>query len=169
MTDVFSWWSWRPGIAPIRALLVGLPLLLLACVFLATGIYELFSILIADVSPPTHQSGAAAILAILIGLVLLPYPFFLTFGGWHDLRGQKQTITGNIIALRSTATDILRQGRPARPGISSRGGRAWYGMALQPFEMHEPYEQKQATEVVVFRLTDDLYRNLREGITVQVE
>lgn len=172
MAGTFSWWNWRPGMSPIRALLAGLPLLLLSCAFLATGL----SILISGITLPasTHHSGTAGILAILLGLLLLPFALYLTFGGWHDLRQQKQTITGKVIALRTTATNILRQGRVARPGMTARLGQAWYGMALQPLEPLElpglPEQPEQAIRqpVVVFRLTEDQYRDMREGMCVQV-
>ena len=161
----FSWWSWRPGISPIRALLIGLPLLMLALAFDAAGLYMLVSSVIDAVSTPTRHSGSAGIFAILISLLMLPYALFLTFGGWHDLRGQKQTVTGNIIARRTTATNILQQGRPARPGISTRLARAWYGVALLPIK---PPEQATQQQVVIFRLSEDHYRDLREGVFVQV-
>lgn len=53
----FTWWSWRPGIRPHRALLIGVPLLLVGVFFAATGIYALVSILIDSNSPPAHVPG----------------------------------------------------------------------------------------------------------------
>ncbi len=147
----FSWWTWRPGIAPIHALLTGLPLLLLASLLLAVGLYTLISGIIGS------------IVLLLIGSLLLPYPLFLTFGGWHDLRGGKRTMTGKVVARRTTATNVIRQGRSAHPGMTHRIGRPWYGMALQPLETDD------LLPVMVFRLTEEQYGDLREGDLVRLE
>ena len=48
----FSWWSWRLGIRPRRALLLGVSLLLVGMLFLCIGIYALVSILLDSNSPP---------------------------------------------------------------------------------------------------------------------
>lgn len=53
----FTWWSWRPGISPRRALLLGVPLLLLGMLFICAGVYALVSILIDSNSPPTRVAG----------------------------------------------------------------------------------------------------------------
>ncbi|MGH2494112.1 MAG: hypothetical protein ACRDIV_05350 [Ktedonobacteraceae bacterium] len=53
----FSWWSWRPGIRPGRALLLGVPLLFLAFFFVLAGIYSLVSIIIDSNAPPTRIAG----------------------------------------------------------------------------------------------------------------
>lgn len=240
----FSWWTWRPGLAPIQALFIGLPLLLLASLLFATGLYVLIFGIIDGVSPPIQMSGVAigytsssldnlprltirldqpretkeittavspstsraihvgdgvtldysqhlhslyelgdggrrydlpggsasgnlpgSILLLLIASLLLPYPLFLTFGGWHDLRGGKYSLTGKVVALRSTATNVIRQGGSPRPGVTARIGRAWYGMAMRPLELLEPPFHQQ---ILIFRLNEDLYRDLREGEIVRV-
>lgn len=53
----FSWWSWRPGIRPQRALLIGVPLLLVGVFFICAGIYALLSILLDSNSLPTRTPG----------------------------------------------------------------------------------------------------------------
>jgi len=173
----FSWWTWRPGIAPIQALLIGLPLILLASLLLAVGLYTLILGIIDGATPPTQLSGVAisyssssasgnlpgSILLLLIGSLLLPYPLFLTFGGWHDLRAGKKTMTGKVVARRTTATNVIRQGRSAHPGMTHRMGRPWYGMALQPLETDD------RQQVMVFRLTEEQYGELREGKLVRLE
>lgn len=53
----FTWWSWRPGIRPRRALLLGLPLLLIGVFFVCAGIYALVSILLDSNSLPTRVPG----------------------------------------------------------------------------------------------------------------
>ncbi len=73
-------------------------------------------------------------------------------------------MTGKV-ALHTTATNVIRQGRPARPGVTRRIGRAWYGLALQPLESPEPHTQQH---IVVFRLNEELYRDLREGMLVRL-
>jgi hypothetical protein len=52
-----SWWSWRPGIRPGRALLIGIPLALVGVFFIVAGIYSVISILIDSNSPPTRVPG----------------------------------------------------------------------------------------------------------------
>lgn len=176
----FSWWSWRPGMAPISAVLSGLPLLLLACALITTGIYTLAAGIAAGPSAPAHLSGEASthagsfyslpgsIILFLLGALILPYALFLTFGGWHDLRGQQQAISGRILALRTTAKNVIRQGRPARPGVTAGIARAWYGMALQPLEPLESTGPAGRRRVMIFRLSEERYRDLREGEFVQV-
>ena len=53
----FSWWSWRPGIRPGRALLIGIPLICVGFFFILAGIYSLISIIIDSNSPPTRIPG----------------------------------------------------------------------------------------------------------------
>ena len=53
----FSWWSWRPGIRPHRALLIGVPVLLVGMLFTCAAIYALVSILLDSNSPPTRVPG----------------------------------------------------------------------------------------------------------------
>src|SRR5579859_461361 len=53
----FSWWSWRPGIRPSQALLIGIPLLLVGLFFISAGIYALVSILLDSNSLLTRVPG----------------------------------------------------------------------------------------------------------------
>jgi hypothetical protein len=53
----FTWWSWRPGIRPGRALFIGVLLLLVGLFFIIAGIYSLVSILIDSNSLPTRIPG----------------------------------------------------------------------------------------------------------------
>ncbi len=53
----FSWWSWRPGIRPRRALLIGLPLMCVGLFFILAGVYFLISIIIDSTSPPIRIPG----------------------------------------------------------------------------------------------------------------
>lgn len=53
----FSWWSWRPGIRPRRALLIGIPLLLVGMLFICAGLYALVSILYDSNAPSIRVQG----------------------------------------------------------------------------------------------------------------
>lgn len=53
----FSWWNWRPGISPRRALLIGVPVLLVGMLFIGAALYALVSILLDSNSPPTRVPG----------------------------------------------------------------------------------------------------------------
>ena len=55
--DAISWWSWRPGICPGRALLIGMSLALVGLFFILAGIYSVISVLIDSNSPPTRVPG----------------------------------------------------------------------------------------------------------------
>ena len=149
--------------------------MLLASLLLIVGLYTLILGILGGASPHTQLRGAlpGSSLLLLIGAVMLPYPLFLIYGGWHDLRGEQRSMTGRVVALRTTAPDILRQGRPAHPGVTPHMARAWYGVALLPPEPPEPSRPLEAAErshgpVVVFRLGEELYRDLREGELVRV-
>lgn len=50
--NAITWWSWRPGIKPRNALLIGLPLTLLACFLTSVGLYTLLFGIIDSYSPP---------------------------------------------------------------------------------------------------------------------
>lgn len=53
----FTWWSWRPGIRPRRALLLGILLLLIGVFFVCAGIYALISILLDSNALPARVPG----------------------------------------------------------------------------------------------------------------
>lgn len=53
----FSWWSWRPGIRPGRALLFGIMLVFVGFFFTLAGVYSLISIIVDSTSPPTRVPG----------------------------------------------------------------------------------------------------------------
>jgi hypothetical protein len=58
--DSFSWWSWRPGIRPGRALLIGIPLVFVGFFFILAGTYSLISIISDSNSPPIRIAGVVA-------------------------------------------------------------------------------------------------------------
>ena len=53
----FSWWSWRPGIKPGHALLIGIPLMFVGFFFILAGIYSMISIISDSNSPPIRIPG----------------------------------------------------------------------------------------------------------------
>lgn len=160
----FAWWSWRPGMSPFAALLIGLPLMLLASACTLTGLYTLVTGIVDSLAPRLQQAGATnlpgALFLFLFGCLLLPYPLFLTFGGWHDLRRPLETMTGNVVGLHTT-----QRGRMARPGLTPRGARAWHGIALQPLNALAPYPGRH---VPIFHLAEEHYRLLKVGDIVRV-
>ena len=50
--SAITWWSWRPGIKPRNAFIIGAPLTLLACFFICVGLYALLFGIIDSYSPP---------------------------------------------------------------------------------------------------------------------
>ncbi len=232
-----SWWSWRPGMRPGNALLLGIPLIFLALLLLLLGAITLSAGIEDSSSPPlqipatvvgrtlnkstnqaqltlrlqktagildkatftltddraiplhasvivsfsprlhvayaleyagqryTLQGASAAgnlpgaIVFMLLGLLLLPYPALLVHWGWRDLliaryeRGRLSTIKGRIVALRETT-------RSRQPGFAGRGARLWYGIALQPDE--EPQK------IHTFSISEETYRSLQKGTLVRI-
>jgi hypothetical protein len=55
--DSFSWWSWRPGIKPVHALLIGIPLMCVGFFFILAGVYSTTSIISDSNSPPFRIPG----------------------------------------------------------------------------------------------------------------
>jgi hypothetical protein len=53
----FSWWSWRPGIRPGLALLIGGPLTMLALLLLALGMFTLIGGILDSSAPPLQLRG----------------------------------------------------------------------------------------------------------------
>ena len=56
--SAITWWSWRPGIKPRNAFIIGAPLTLLACFFIGVGLYTLLFGIIDSYSPPLTNSRA---------------------------------------------------------------------------------------------------------------
>jgi hypothetical protein len=52
-----SWWSWRPGIQPRNALLLGVPLTLITLLMVLLGMFTLIAGLEDSTSPPLHVPG----------------------------------------------------------------------------------------------------------------
>ncbi len=236
-TAPISWWSWRPGMRPGNALLLGIPLTFLALLLLLLGLIAVSTGIEDSSSPPlqvpativgrtlnksTHQAqltlhlqktagipaqamftlsddhaiplhapvtvsfsphlhvayaleyagrryalqGASAtgnlpgaIIFMLLGLLLLPYPVLLVHWGWRDLliarydRERLSTIKGRIVALRETT-------RSRQPGFAGRGARLWYGIALQSDE--------ETQKIHTFSISEETYRPLQKGALVRI-
>lgn len=56
-TSAISWWSWRPGIKPHTALLLGASITCIAFLFAAIGLISLVLAILDSVSPPLHIPG----------------------------------------------------------------------------------------------------------------
>jgi hypothetical protein len=52
-----SWWSWRPGIQPRNALLLGIPLTLITLLMVLLGMFTLIAGIADSTSPPLHVPG----------------------------------------------------------------------------------------------------------------
>ncbi len=189
--DSFSWWSWRPGIRPGRALLIGVPLMFVAFFFALAGIYSLFAIIIDSNSPPTR------IPAIVTGYTssILDNQPHLSIRLQQN--GGSRTITPAITAAQRLAIhsgDLvtldysprlrylyaledrgqrynlpggsplsnLFTRRSTHPGLTPRIGRAWYGVAL------EPLDTASRQEVMTFSVSAEQHKRLHEGHMVEV-
>jgi len=104
-------------------------------------------------SPAGNPLGAIAL--IVLGLLLLPYPFFLTRWGWRDIREGSQNIDGTIIALNTSA-----HLRKRTPGLTSRLMRAWYMVDVQPI---------RGGAEMRFRVNETRYMALFVGEKVRLE
>jgi hypothetical protein len=103
-----------------------------------------------------------AIALIPLGLLFILYPLLLTLWGWHDLRQPQVTIHGRVVGLRaSQQTRAPLQRRAARPGLTPRIGRAWYGMALESLDT-------DTRHIMTFAISEEQQRELRQGQIVQV-
>jgi hypothetical protein len=110
--------------------------------------------------PGTSSAGNpfGSVALVLLGLAIFPYPAFLAFWGWRDLRAQVgYTITARIVGLRSS-----KQTRSAQPGLTSRIFRSSYTLAL------EPVDSSTSSDVMTFNINEEMYRSLREGALVQI-
>ena len=56
-SSAISWWSWRPGIKPHTALLLGALITSIAFLFAAIGLISLVLAILDSVSPPLHIPG----------------------------------------------------------------------------------------------------------------
>lgn len=113
--------------------------------------------------PGTSASGnlLATLALLLFGLVLLPYPFLLSFWGWRDLRTpQGCKLTAYVVALRTAKQTTTRT-----PGLVRRTTHIWYGVALQP--ANETTTAAKPT-VLTFGLKQEVYERLQRGDKVQV-
>jgi hypothetical protein len=99
------------------------------------------------------------ILLFLLGCLLLPYPLYLTLGGWHDLQSEGEKITGQIVGLRSPPTRLRRS---SLPGLTPRIGRSWYGVALDVSDAKPPFKPR------IFRISEERFSSLRHYTFAEV-
>jgi len=154
------WWSWRPGIKPLKALMVGGSLCLAALCIIGIGLLTLLP------GPSAAGNPPGSLVLILLGLAMLAYPALLALWGYQDLiielsqHKKRATLIGRIVGLRAT----LR--RQARPGILPRGSTPWYGVALLPTgsgPQHVPHYRPLTLSV-----SEEVYRSAEKGMQVEV-
>jgi hypothetical protein len=151
----FSWWSWRPGIKPLYALLLG-------------GVAMLPGLAIASFGALALISAAHNVLASLIllafGLLLLGYPLLLARWGMRDLLIARYTphdlcrLTSYVIATRAVEGSTRRD----RPGMMPRGTHPWHGIALLlP-------DDTNSHRVLTLSVDASLFPAAREGALVSI-
>jgi hypothetical protein len=179
-----SWWNWRPGLKPLHALLLGVFLSLLALFLLTNGLAVLLGELLGR--GPLAQNGVddtfTALVALVVGILLLPYPLLIAVWGWRDLHSRlAYQANTTVVALRTTRPAppprlVLSEqasipGRslhalPRRdantPGILPMRWRPWYGVALQ--DSDTPYARP-----LIFGVQPEVYQRLRLGDRVRVK
>jgi hypothetical protein len=112
--------------------------------------------LLPGTSSADNPFGSIAL--VILGLIIFPYPAFLTSWGWRDLQTQDGDImTARIVELRSS-----KQTRTPQPGITSPISRPTYTMALEP--ILPSYSQ----DVITFSIKEEMYRTLRMKTLVEV-
>ena len=235
-----SWWSWRPGIRPQTALLIGIPFTFITLLMTMLGLITLVAGIEDSMSPPLLVSGivqhrsagtktstpqltihlrgsrgipsdvlltvsastfqqvgmnaivtvdysqhlhfayaldyagrhyplpgttaagnpVGSVALLLVGLLLLPYPALLTHWGWQDLlierykQAKLTRMTARVVDKRATTRT-----RTAQPGLTGRGTRPWYGLALLP----------EATQRIrTFSVDQETYERVQSGVYVDI-
>lgn len=107
-----------------------------------------------------------SIVLLLLGGVFLPYPAVLVSWAWRDLLTERkgkqayQNMHAQVVSLRNTS-----QTRIARPGLTPRPTRSWYGVALLP---SNPNITSSPVEVITFSINQQMYTDLKEGAVVDI-
>jgi hypothetical protein len=238
-SEAVSWWTWRPGIKPLRAFVFGGLLTLLALLLLTSGITTLIggildssglplrvpgmvtghskdilgssqlilrleqsgfpssiTLVVSSATFITLTNGTAVtvdygpylhvpyalengghiyslpgtsasgnlfetLLLLLVGLLLLPYPFLLSLWGWRDLRTrQRHQLTAFVVALRAAKQTTTRT-----PGMVPRTINTWHGVALQ---VESASTSPTKPEILTFGIRQEVYSQLHRGDRVQV-
>ncbi len=189
-----SWWSWRPGIKPHNALLIGGLISCMALLLASIGLIALLSALEHEgqhaLLPGESQGGVffGSVALLLVGLIFLPYPAVLANWGWLDLYGHNKEhrrceMTAKVVGLRAAV-----QTRASRTGLTPRPSRTWYGVALYPMdaiklEMRPCNDARASTSrsarskgsnwtptqrVMTFAISEHVYRSLHESDVVRI-
>jgi hypothetical protein len=181
-----SWWSWRPGIKPRNALLIGGLISCMALLMASIGLIALLSALEHEgqhaLLPGESQGGVffGSVALLLLGLIFLSYPAVLANWGWLDLYGHNKEhrrceMMAKVVGLRAAV-----QTRASRTGLTPRPSRTWYGVALYPMDaMH--WAQSDGTpsargainraptqRVMTFAISEHVYRSLHESDVVRI-
>lgn len=110
--------------------------------------------------PGTSSAGNpfGSIALMLLGLIIFPYPAFLSSWAWRDLQAQGgNKMTARIVVLRSS-----KQNRTPQPGITSPISRTMYSMVV------EPIDTSFLQDLVTFPIKEDLYHELRPKTVVEI-
>jgi hypothetical protein len=151
----FSWWSWRPGIQPLHALLLGGVAMLPGLAIASLGFFTLAS---------NGHNVIVALMLVAVGMVMLCYPLLLARWGLRDLLITRYApqrlcqLTTYVIATR----EVEGTARRDRPGMMPRGTHAWHGIAvLLP-------EDVNSRRVLTFSVNASLFSAVHEGAQVSI-
>jgi hypothetical protein len=142
-----SWWSWRPGISPQRALLIALPLVLLASLLIGIGLISLLAALLDSQTAPLtingtvvgHSTGSLDRLPRLeIRLQAAGFPPLVTpvvpaeaFAQLHDGEQVQLLFSPHLHALRALrTTEHSYQLSEGSAGSNLAGSLALLGLGL---------------------------------------
>ncbi|MBV9257711.1 MAG: hypothetical protein JO215_06805 [Ktedonobacteraceae bacterium] len=115
--------------------------------------------------PGTTAAGnpVGSVALLLVGLLLLPYPALLSHWGWQDLlveryrREKLARMTARVVDKRATTRT-----RTARPGLTGRGTRPWYGLALLRID------QDTKPRIYTFSVNEEIYRRVQHNTHVNI-
>ena len=162
-----SWWSWRPGFKPAKALLLGGFLSMVLLLLLASSLFVVIAPLL-DSTITSHKQIGGTLLVIPLLIVGLIYPIVLLRWGLRDFlieryaRDHLCQYKAKVIATRAATGSTNRN----RPGVMRGNPRSWYGVALLPVnEEHFGYKKHP---VLTFSISEERYQSIQEGMQVQI-
>ena len=142
--ETVSWWSWRPGIKPRNAFIIGGLLSLVALLLLCLGLFTLIFGIEDSVSQPLQVPG------------VVTQHIANSVDGQLRHRIRVHT-TGKVISLRAAV-----QTRAGRPGLTLRPTRTWFGVALRFIDA------SALEQVMTFAIREEVYKSLRRGDIVHI-
>jgi len=143
-SEPVSWWSWRPGIKPRNAFIIGGLLSLVALLLLCIGLFTLIFGIEDSVSQPLQVPG------------VVTQHIANSVDGQLRHRIRVHT-TGKVISLRAAV-----QTRAGRPGLTLRPTCTWFGVALRFIDA------SALEQVMTFAISEKGYKSLRRGEIVHI-